>query len=190
MAIGNARSNSSRRPAWASETIVAVTVVPMLAPMIIGIALARGSGFSGAATRPTTIAVVTDELWTTVVASNPTINPKNGFDVAAKKLWMKSSPSSRNPSPSPLTPARKTNRRATAARRRGARVDGGRLGGSTVGRTSALSWRPRGRPPTGWAAPLYTTGIPGPPVPRSGQAVPWGSHPAGRLGLNAARFTP
>ena len=138
MAIGNARSNSSLRPAWASDTTVAVTVVPMLAPMIIGIAWASGSGFSGAATRPTTMAVVTDELWTTVVASNPTISPKNGFEVAAKKLSMKSRPSSWKPSPSPLTPVRKTNSRAAAARRRGARPENRRSGGGTVGRTSGL----------------------------------------------------
>ena len=32
---------------WASDTTVAVTVVPMFAPMIIGTALASGSGNSG-----------------------------------------------------------------------------------------------------------------------------------------------
>ena len=45
----------------ASAAIVFVTVVPMLAPMIIGTAFTIGRGLSGAATKPTIIAVVTDE---------------------------------------------------------------------------------------------------------------------------------
>ena len=95
--------------------MVAVTVVPMLAPITIGIALASGNGFSGAATRATIIEVVTDELCTTVVANSPTTRPTNGFSVAAKKLWIRSSPSRRKPDPSPLTPSRKTNSRDSAA---------------------------------------------------------------------------
>ncbi len=67
----------------ASDTIVAVTVVPMLAPITIGMAFANGRGFSGAATNATTIEVVTDELCTTVVATKPTRKPMNGFKVAA-----------------------------------------------------------------------------------------------------------
>ena len=69
----------------ASAAIVFVTVVPMLAPMIIGTAFTIGSGLSGAATKPTIIAVVTDELCTSVVAKIPTIRPMNGLSVAAKK---------------------------------------------------------------------------------------------------------
>ena len=66
----------------ASETSVFVTVVPMLLPMIIGIAFATGSGSVGAATMPTMIDVVTDELCTRVVARTPTISPTNGLAVA------------------------------------------------------------------------------------------------------------
>ena len=96
-----------------SDTSVDVTVVPMFAPMIMGTALASGSGLSGAATSATTIEVVTDELCMIVVASNPTINPMNGFSVVRKKLSRRSLPSSSKPSPSPLTPSRKTNNRRT-----------------------------------------------------------------------------
>ena len=117
----NARSNSSRRPRCASDTTVAVTVVPMLAPITIGMALASGNGFSGAATSATIIDVVTDELWTSVVASRPTTRPTNGFSVAAKKLWIRSSPSSRNPEPRPLTPSRKKNSSSRTAAKRGNR---------------------------------------------------------------------
>ena len=128
MATGKARSNSSRRPMWASETRVAVTVVPMLAPITMGIALARGSGFSGAATRATTMEVVTEELCMTVVASRPTMRPINGLEVAAKKLSMKSCPISSKPSPSPLTPRRNTNSRATTLSARWTTADPERSG--------------------------------------------------------------
>lgn len=108
-AIENALSNSSRRPMCANETTVQVTVVPILAPIIIGTALANGRGFSGAATSPTIIDVDTDELCTSVVASTPTKIPTKGFAVRLKKLSRKSVPNSLNPSPSPLTPSKNTN---------------------------------------------------------------------------------
>lgn len=38
VAAANARLNSLRSPIWVSETMVLVTDVPMLAPMMIGIA--------------------------------------------------------------------------------------------------------------------------------------------------------
>ena len=111
----------------ASETIVFVTVVPMLAPMIIGTAFASGRGFSGDATRPTTIEVVTDELWTSVVASNPTIRATNGFSVALKNACSRSPPNSRNPSLSPRTPVRKiSSRPRTSAPARNAGMPGRR----------------------------------------------------------------
>ena len=128
MATGNARSNSSRRPRWASDTTVAVTVVPMLAPITIGTALASGSGCSGAATSATIIEVVTDELWTSVVASRPARRPTSGFSVAAKKLPIRSSPSSLNPEPSPLTPIRNTNSSSSAVATRGSSVGVGPSG--------------------------------------------------------------
>lgn len=129
---------------WASDTTVAVTVVPMLAPMTIGTALDRGNGFSGAATRATIIDVVTDELWTRVVAKRPTTRPTKGFSVAVKNDWMTSSPRSLNPSPRPLTPRRKTKRRPKAVRRRGARVTLVVPGGGTEVDNSTptlTSWR-------------------------------------------------
>ena len=95
----------------ASETTVAVTVVPMFAPMIIGTALLSGSGDSGAATSPTIIDVVTEELWTIVVARIPTTRPTSGFWVVEKITSRKSPPSSLNPSPRPLTLTRKPNSR-------------------------------------------------------------------------------
>jgi hypothetical protein len=49
-------------------------------------AFTTGSGFSGAATIPTTIEVVTDELCTNVVAKMPTIRPTKGFSVARKNV--------------------------------------------------------------------------------------------------------
>ena len=104
----NARRNSSLRPMWASEAIVFVTVVPMLAPMINGTALATGIGFSGAATNPTIIAVVTDELCTRVVVKMPIMRPTNGFSVAAKNESSTPSPSARKPAPRPLTATRNT----------------------------------------------------------------------------------
>ncbi len=70
---------------WARDTSVFVTVVPMLAPMIIGTALAIGSAFSGAATSPTISEVETEELWTRVVARIPTMRPMNGFSVACEE---------------------------------------------------------------------------------------------------------
>jgi len=120
--------------------MVFVTVVPMFAPMTMGTALAIGSAFSGAATSATIIDVVTDELWTSVVARTPTINAMNGFSVAAKNDSSTSRPRDLNPSPSPLTPTRKTKRsaRTMSARTSGWRVndskeDCGALAGFTSG---------------------------------------------------------
>ena len=107
VAIENALTNSSLRPMWASDTIVLVTVVPMLAPMIIGTALAMGSGLSGAATNPTMSDVVTDELCIRVVARIPTISPISGLLVLVKNASNTSDPRLLNPSPSPFIPARK-----------------------------------------------------------------------------------
>ena len=77
--------------------MVFVTVVPMLAPMIIGTAFSTGNGLSGAATSPTIIEVDTEELCTSVVASTPTINATNGLAVATKNKSSRSPPSSWNP---------------------------------------------------------------------------------------------
>ena len=63
-----ARRNSSGRVMWPIETIVLVTVVPMLAPMMTGTAFASGS--VPVATSVTTSAVVVDEDWTRLVTED------------------------------------------------------------------------------------------------------------------------
>jgi len=68
--------------AWAMLARVLVTVVPMLAPMIMGTAEATPSWPDP--TRPTIKAVVTDELCTRVVARIPTNSPRIGFIPSAK----------------------------------------------------------------------------------------------------------
>ena len=58
------------------DTIVLVVVVPMFAPMIMGIASWIVSASD--ATSPTTIVVVVDELWIRLVARKPMIRPATG----------------------------------------------------------------------------------------------------------------
>ena len=53
--------------------MVLVTDVPMLAPMMMGIAWVTDS--TSAPTRPTTIEVLVEELWTKTVAKIPTMRP-------------------------------------------------------------------------------------------------------------------
>ncbi len=73
-----ARSNSWERVTWPIDTIVFVIVVPMLAPMMIGMATEMLS--APEATRPTTIVVVVEELWIRLVARNPMMSPARGSD--------------------------------------------------------------------------------------------------------------
>ena len=72
------------------ETIHAVTVVPMLAPMITPIACARVK--RPALTKLTTITVVADEDCMIVVIPNPVITPLKGLDVIADKKLLNLSP--------------------------------------------------------------------------------------------------
>ena len=65
---------------------------PDIGPHDHGHGVGQGSGFSGAATSATTIDVVTDELCMTVVVSNPTNQPMNGFSVALKSCREDRSP--------------------------------------------------------------------------------------------------
>ena len=58
------------------ETMVLVTEVPMLAPMIMGTAALTGTP---ADTRPTMMEVEVEEDWTSTVASTPIITPTIGF---------------------------------------------------------------------------------------------------------------
>ena len=53
-----------------------VTDVPMLAPMIIGMAVFTGAP---ADTRPTMMEVEVEEDWTNTVTSTPIINPTTGL---------------------------------------------------------------------------------------------------------------
>ena len=99
---------------WASAAMVLVTVVPMFAPMIMGMAWVTESGLSAAATKPTMVAVVTEELCTSVVARMPTINAVNGFSVAVKNESTNGPLSASNPFPNPLTPTKKTYRSVPA----------------------------------------------------------------------------
>ena len=57
-------------------TIVLVTLVPMFAPMIIGIAVLTGTSV---ATRPTMMVVDVELDWTNTVTSTPIINPTTGL---------------------------------------------------------------------------------------------------------------
>ena len=81
VAPAKARWNSVRRFMEVMATMVLVTVVPMLAPMMMGTALVTVS--APPATMPTTIEVVLDELWISEVASRPIIRPITGLVVVA-----------------------------------------------------------------------------------------------------------
>ena len=130
----------------------------MLAPMIIGTAFASGSGFSGAATSPTTIDVVTDELWTRVVASNPTMSAINGLEVALKNASSKSPPRSLKPSPSPRTPTKKTKSKTTST----AADASGVVPGREFAEFAGLVLMPSRNP--GYRIPAKRAIIPSPPT--------------------------
>ena len=63
-------------PTWVKLTMVLVTLVPMLAPMIMGMATRTGTS---AATRPTMMEVEVEEDWTSTVTRTPIITPTIGF---------------------------------------------------------------------------------------------------------------
>jgi hypothetical protein len=56
--------------------MVLVTLVPMLDPMIIGMAVLTGTSV---ATRPTMMVVEVEEDWTSTVTSTPIITPTTGL---------------------------------------------------------------------------------------------------------------
>ena len=80
-------------------TSVFVTVVPMLAPMIIG--TAASTLMVPAATSPTIVDVDTEDDWTSTVASTPTKRPARGLLTLSKSC-------SSTPLPRPLIPASST----------------------------------------------------------------------------------
>ncbi len=106
LAAANARRNSSFRVMCPSDTMAQVTVVPMLAPMMMGTAFSIDS--MPAATNPTTVEVVMDELWTMLVARIPMKRPTSGLDVVAIRRSEKPAPNISNPVPSNLTLTRNT----------------------------------------------------------------------------------
>ena len=82
-----------------------VTVVPMLAPMIIGTAASTPN--KPVPTRPTIVDVVTDDDCASTVASTPTHNPATGFvTLENSSSWM-SLPRPLMPPSSSETPIRK-----------------------------------------------------------------------------------
>lgn len=75
----NALLNSLLFVICPKDTSVLVMVVPIFAPITIGMAVSRVS--APPATNPTTKEVVVDELWIKLVATIPIIKPEKGFDV-------------------------------------------------------------------------------------------------------------
>ena len=84
MAAPNARRNSSLADTCPMDTSMLVTLVPILAPMTIGTAVA--TGISPVATSPTVKEVVKDELWTSGVIRMPTNRPASGLAARVKRL--------------------------------------------------------------------------------------------------------
>jgi hypothetical protein len=84
MAAAKARWNSMLRLIWVREARRLVTEVPILAPIIIGMALGMVS--APPATRPTTMDVVDDEDWMIDVARIPIKSPTIGFVVVSIRL--------------------------------------------------------------------------------------------------------
>merc|ERR1711892_839450 len=76
LAQAKAFLNCSLSPAWVKATMILVTLVPMLAPMIMGMAVLTGAP---AETSPTMIEVDVEEDWTRTVTRTPIITPTIGF---------------------------------------------------------------------------------------------------------------
>ena len=89
---------------WPSETSLAVTVVPMLAPMTMKMALR--TPMASAATIPIMMLVVVDELCTMVVARMPMNRPINGEEVASRIFCENSLPNNLKEYPIPPIPTR------------------------------------------------------------------------------------
>ena len=108
-----ARLNSSGLVMWPIETIVFVTVVPMLAPMMTGMAPSMES--VPVATRVTVRLVVVEELWTRLVTRMPVMRPSSGVLVAPLSRPSRSNELFEIPLiPVPITSSAITNRNSTA----------------------------------------------------------------------------
>ena len=81
-----------------------VTVVPILAPMIIG--TANSTERDPDPTRATIVEVDTDDDCTRTVARTPTNSPAIGFETRSNKESVKSAPNAFIPDSSPFTPTR------------------------------------------------------------------------------------
>jgi hypothetical protein len=86
----NERLNSTDLFMLARETRVLVTEVPILAPMMIGMAV--GTVRAPPPTRPTTMDVVVEELWMTDVVKMPMNRPTKGLEVPLMRLSEKPLP--------------------------------------------------------------------------------------------------
>ena len=73
-----------------NAVICAVTVVPMLAPMMTPMAWDRF--IIPELTKPMTMISVADELWTRIVTANPTNTAMNLLDVAFSRMVCRLSP--------------------------------------------------------------------------------------------------
>jgi len=93
IAAGRAFENSFSTEKCPKEVIKHVIVVPIFAPIIIGIALV--TVIVPAATKPTVIEVVTELDWITAVASSPINKPVKGLLVVLINILA-------NPVPKPL----------------------------------------------------------------------------------------
>ena len=80
-AAASAFLNSFFLEIYPSDTIVLVTVVPIFAPITIGIALSKE--IVPAATMATTREVTVELLWIIAVVNIPIKKPTKGFDVAS-----------------------------------------------------------------------------------------------------------
>ncbi len=91
---------------WPSDTSVLVTVVPMLAPMIIGTASSTPS--APEATRPTITDVDAEDDWTRTVPRMPMHSAAIGLSAAENRRSWVSSPMILMPDSSDDTPTRNT----------------------------------------------------------------------------------
>jgi hypothetical protein len=121
VAAEKARRNWSGRRRLPSDASVLVTVVPMLAPMIIG--TAKPTGSVPAPTSPTMVAVDTEEDCTSTVARIPANRPARGLETLSSSPSWKPSPMAAMPDSSRATPTRKPYRATTTIV---ARATGGR----------------------------------------------------------------
>ena len=96
--------NSFPFPIYPTETIVFVTVVPMLAPIIIGTAppIERAPVLAIV----TMIDVVVEELWNSVVHNIPINKATKGLLVAVRTVFAKSPPKPLMPDDNPPIPTR------------------------------------------------------------------------------------